>query len=89
MAASNASLTNAAEEIKALSEALAKAREELEKSEAECIRLRKQSVEGLTPKQVKTLLGDDFAATQQEQILALRAQLTAATQAQRAAEQQL
>ena len=61
----------------------------LEQSEAEASRLRDKSVEGLSPEQVKTLLGDDFAAAQQEQLQTLRAQLAAATKEQRAAEQQL
>ena len=46
-------------------EALAKARTTLEQSEAESSRLREQSAERLSPTQVKTLLGDDFAAAQQ------------------------
>ena len=44
------------------------------------------TVEGLAPEQIRTLLGDDFAAKQQEQLQTLRAQLAAATQAQRNAE---
>ena len=61
----------------------------IEQSEAESSRLCLRLVEKLPPKQNITLIGDYFAAWQQEQLQMPRAWLTTTTQAQRAAEQQL